>query len=100
MPLVAQARVLVAQNGNNEAISLLSRSEESAQSGGRQGRLIEILILKAPAMQAAGDTTQAVVTLVKSLTLAEPEGYMWIFLDEGEPMMKMLGRLKLLGTRP
>ena len=56
---ITQARVFIAQNKPDEAIRLLSGLEESARSGGRQGRLIEIMILKALAMQGVGDTAQA-----------------------------------------
>jgi LuxR family maltose regulon positive regulatory protein len=97
---IAQARVLIAQNKSGQAIRLLSCLEESAHSGGRQGRLIEIMILKALALQAAGDTTQAVVALAKSLTLAEPEGYARIFLDEGEPMLELLEKLRTSKLTP
>ena len=86
---ITQARVFIAQNKPDEAIRLLSGLEESARSCGRQGRLIEIMLLKALALQAVGDTQQAVVSLTKSLILAEPEGYVRIFLDEGQPMQML-----------
>jgi LuxR family maltose regulon positive regulatory protein len=70
----------------------LSGLEEYAQAGGRIGRLIEITILKALALQAAGDSTQAELTLTKSLTLAKPNGYRRIFLDEGGPMQLLLAQ--------
>jgi LuxR family maltose regulon positive regulatory protein len=89
---ITQARVFIAQNKLDEAIRLLSRLEESARSGGRQGRLIEIITLKALAMQAEGDTTQADIALTKSLVLAEAEGYLRIFLDEGQPMQLLLAQ--------
>jgi LuxR family maltose regulon positive regulatory protein len=90
---IAQARVFIAQKQANEAIGLLSHLEEIARSSGRQGRLIEIMILKTLALQAVGDTPQANIALMKSLALAEPEGYMRIFLDEGEMMAKLLMQL-------
>jgi len=93
MALIAWARVQIAQNKLYEAIDLLSSLEEVARSGMRKGRLIEILLLKALALQAMEDTTQANVAIMESLTLAEPEGYMRIFLDEGEPMLKLLSHL-------
>lgn len=97
---IAQARVLLAQNKPNESIRLLSSLVEIARSGGRMGKLIEILILKALAMQTMGDTDQAAITLTKGLSLAEPEGYMRIFLDEGKPMIKLLKRLKTSKLTP
>jgi LuxR family maltose regulon positive regulatory protein len=89
---IMEARVFIAQNKLEEGIRLLSYLEESAQSGGRMGRRVEITILKALALQAAGDSTQADITLTKSLTLAEPGGYKRIFLDEGRPMQLLLAQ--------
>lgn len=89
---IMQARVFIAQNKLDEAIHLLSSLEESAQSSGRQGRLIEIMILKALAMQAARDATQAEIALTKSLALAEPGGYVRVFLDEGRPLQLLLAQ--------
>jgi LuxR family maltose regulon positive regulatory protein len=70
----------------------LTRLEERAESGGRTGRLIEILILKALTLQILGETAQALAALEKSLSQAEPEGYARIFLDEGEPMQQLLSQ--------
>jgi ATP/maltotriose-dependent transcriptional regulator MalT len=96
-----QARVFIAQNKLDEAIRLLSCLEETARSGGRQGRLIEMMILKALAMQRMGDVAQAEKDLAESLALAEPEGYLRIFLDEGQPMRMLLAQwLALAGAGP
>lgn len=83
---ITQARVFIAQNKLDEAIRLLSGLEESARSGGRQGRLIDIMLLKALALQGVGSNAQAGLALTKSLTLAEPSGYVRVFLDEGRPI--------------
>jgi LuxR family maltose regulon positive regulatory protein len=89
---ITQARIFMAQNKPDEAIRLLTCLEESARSGGRQGRLIEIIILKALALQTVGDSTQADIALKKSLALAKPEGYVRVFLDEGRPMQMLLAQ--------
>ena len=89
---MTRARVLTAHRRPKEAISLLSQLEDSARSGGRQGRLIEIMLLKALALQAVGDTAQADVCLRRSLSLAEPEGYVRLFLDEGQPAQMLLAQ--------
>ncbi len=89
---ITQARVLVAQNKPNAAIRLLSCLEESARSGGRQGRLIEILILQALALQKQGDPAQALAVLATSLALAQAEGYVRVFVDEGSPMQSLLAQ--------
>jgi len=89
---IMQARVFIAQNKPDKAIRLLGRLEESARSEGRKGRLIEIMILKALAMQEVGEPAQALGILAKSLALAEPEGYMRIFLDEGQALQMLLAQ--------
>jgi LuxR family transcriptional regulator, maltose regulon positive regulatory protein len=89
---ITQARVFIAQNKLDEAIRLLSCLEETARSGGRQGRLIEIMILKALTILRMGDTAEANIALAKSLSLAESEGYLRIFLDEGQPMQMLLAQ--------
>ena len=92
---ITQARVFIAQEKLDEAIRLLSRLEEIARSDGRMGRLLEIMILKALAMQRLGNTAQADIALTKCLTLAEPEGYLRIFLDEGQPMRLLISDFRL-----
>jgi len=98
---ITQARVFIAQKKLDEAIRLLSCLEETARSGERTGRLIEIMLLKVLALQALGETAQATITLSKCLVLAEPGGYARVFLDEGQPMQMLLARwLSHAGSSP
>jgi ATP/maltotriose-dependent transcriptional regulator MalT len=87
---ITRARAFIAQNKSNEAIRLLSRLEETARSAGRMGRVIEILLLEALAFWVVNESKSALLALTKCLTLAEPGGYARIFLDEGQPMQRML----------
>jgi LuxR family maltose regulon positive regulatory protein len=73
-----------------EAIGMLERLLKAAQDGGRLGSVIEILVLQALAHHAQGDRPAALVPLERALTLAEPEGYVRLFLDEGSPMAQLL----------
>jgi LuxR family maltose regulon positive regulatory protein len=84
------ARLLTAQGRQAEAISLLERLLRSAQVDGRSGSAIEILVLQALIDQAQGNMTRALEHLERALTLAEPEGYVRIFVDEGIPMRELL----------
>ncbi|HEX6035037.1 MAG TPA: LuxR C-terminal-related transcriptional regulator, partial [Anaerolineales bacterium] len=98
---ITQARVFLAQNKLEEAIYLLSCLEKFAQLGGRTGRLIEIIILKALALQEMGRHAQANLALTKCLTLANLGGYVRVFLDEGEPMRLLLAQwLAHASSRP
>jgi LuxR family maltose regulon positive regulatory protein len=97
---VTLARVLIARYKSDretgsihEAIGLLERLLHAAEEGKRMGSVIEILALLALAHAAQGDIPPALVPLERALTLAEPEGYVRIFLDEGKPMVELLGRM-------
>jgi LuxR family maltose regulon positive regulatory protein len=89
---ITQARVFIAQNKPDKAIGLLSHLEDIARSAGRMGRVVEILLLEALAMWETGDSEHAVLALTKCLTLAEPERYVRVFLDEGRPMQLLLAK--------
>jgi LuxR family transcriptional regulator, maltose regulon positive regulatory protein len=89
---IARVRVFMAQNKLDDAMGLISTLEENAQSFGRIGRLIEIKILKALSMQKMGNIVRANNALAESLALAEPEGYLRVFLDEGQPIQMLLNQ--------
>jgi LuxR family maltose regulon positive regulatory protein len=72
------------------ALGLLARLLQAAEEGGRNGSVIEILILQALAHQAQGDQSHALSSLERALTLAEPEGYVRSFVDEGEAMRLLI----------
>ena len=74
----------------HEAMGLLKRLLQAAEEGGRMGSVIEILVLQAIAHEAQGDSPGALVPLERALSLAEPEGYVRIFVDEGLPMARLL----------
>ena len=84
--LIAQYQITRMDDDLHTALSLLARLLQAAETGGRNGSVIEILILRSLAYQAQGDQTRAFASLERALTLAEPEGYVRIFLDEGEAM--------------
>ncbi|WP_432841305.1 LuxR C-terminal-related transcriptional regulator [Dactylosporangium sp. CA-092794] len=79
-----------AADGHEAALGLLHRLETAAEEGGRAGNLIEVLILRARALQARGDTAAALVPLERALSLAEPEGYVRVFVDGGPAVATLL----------
>ncbi|MFC1997350.1 LuxR C-terminal-related transcriptional regulator [Chloroflexota bacterium] len=94
---ITLARVHIAQyvydrvdSSINEAMGLLNRLLKAAEEGGRTGSVIEILVLQALAHEAQGDISPALVSLERALVLAEPEGYVRLFVDEGPPMALLL----------
>jgi LuxR family maltose regulon positive regulatory protein len=90
---ITLARLLIAQGEHHGALGLLERLLEAAEAGGRGGSVIEILVLKALVLQAQNDIPNALATLQRALSLAEPEGYVRTFVDEGPPMATLLKQL-------
>ncbi len=83
-------RMLFCQGEVEDALALSERLLQLAEATSRTGRLIEILALRAIAFQAKRDLAQALSTLDRAMALAEPERYVRVFLDEGEPMARLL----------
>jgi LuxR family maltose regulon positive regulatory protein len=88
------ARVLDAQGRHGEALSLLDRLMGSAQAEERHGSAIGILAIQAVVNQTQGNRTRALECLERVLALAEPEGYIRVFVDEGEPMRSLLAEFQ------
>jgi LuxR family transcriptional regulator, maltose regulon positive regulatory protein len=80
--------------GNGHALpptmALLERLRQAADAGDRMGSVIEILVLQAIAYQIRGDVPAALGPLGRALTLAEPEAYARVFLDEGPSLAALL----------
>jgi LuxR family maltose regulon positive regulatory protein len=104
---ITLARVLLAQYKSDradrsihDALRLLDRLLPAAEDGGRMGSAIEILVVLALAHAARGDTRAALVPLGRALALAEPEGYIRLFVDEGLPMARLLREAAARGMVP
>jgi len=94
---VTLARALLArhqgesrQRSLHEASRFLERLLPAAEEGRRTASVIEILVLRALAHQRLGDLAAALACLERALTLAEPEGYVRVFVDEGPPLVSLL----------
>ena len=96
---ISLARVLLAahtQVGDTfltDAVHLLERLARAAETGGRNGSLIEVLILHSLACQAAGKLETALASLERAARLAEPEGYFSLFTREGPAIAVLLTAL-------
>jgi LuxR family maltose regulon positive regulatory protein len=101
------ARLLLARHSTerveallDQAKTLLGRLLTSAEDGGRTGTVTEVLVLQALVQQARGDTASALAPLRRAVTLAEPEGYVRLFADEGPPMAALLKALARQAAAP
>ena len=98
--LLARAKSERAGHSLREAIGLLHRLLEAAEAGERTGRVIEILVLQALAHQMQGEVPAALAPLERALALAEPEGFVRLFVDEGQPMGQLLREVAARGITP
>jgi LuxR family transcriptional regulator, maltose regulon positive regulatory protein len=88
--LLAQGARDRADHGIGAASELTERLLAAAEDGGRSGSAIDILVVQALARHAGGDPAGALTSLARAVALAEPEGYVRVFIDEGPPMAALL----------
>jgi LuxR family maltose regulon positive regulatory protein len=91
---VARIRLLLAKGQPDLALEHLNPILARATTGQRWNHVIEIRLLQALAYQMRRDTTQALATLSEAVCLAEPEGYIHRFVDEGVEMAILLNKLR------
>jgi LuxR family transcriptional regulator, maltose regulon positive regulatory protein len=91
------ARLLLAQGMRDRADDRIAAAAElterllaAAEDGGRHGSAIDILVVQALARHARDDPAGALTSLARAVALAEPEGYVRVFIDEGPPMLALL----------
>lgn len=88
--LLTESRQDGAVRSMQKALKLLQRLLWAAQAGSRQASVVEISLLLALTHAAQSDTPAALPHLQRALVLAEPEGYVRLFLDEGPPLARLL----------
>lgn len=99
------ARLLIAEHrrGGGDidgAVGLLDRLLRAAEDGGRLAGVIEALMLRAIAQNAAGAAPAALASLRRAVSLAEPEGYVRLFIDEGLHLAALLKTLRRQPSAP
>ena len=83
-------RLWLAEGRAGEALALLDQAIPRVEKWRRPGLEIEMRLLRALAFQAQGQPEKAFDALERALALAEPEGYVRLFADEGEPARRLL----------
>jgi LuxR family maltose regulon positive regulatory protein len=98
--LIARHRVEPDARALGGALTLLGRLLAAADRGGRGASVIEVLMLQATACDAGGDAPAALAALRRAVTLAQPEGYVRLFTDEGAPMVALLKAMRKQPAAP
>ena len=87
------ARILIAESRLNDAMELLERLSKAEEKGGHILRQIETLLLKTLILKEQRNINESFISLGTALSLAEPGGYIRIFLDEGPLIAELLERM-------
>ena len=90
LPL-GQARVLLARGEPSAALAVLGPLRQQMEARDWQDELLKVMVLQAIALQADGQKDQALQVLGKALALAEPGGFVRIFVDEGPRILLSCG---------
>jgi LuxR family maltose regulon positive regulatory protein len=91
----ALAHIQMAQGQWDAAYAAVAKLLHNAEATNHGRYVIWALVLQALILQAQGDTAAALVPLERALTLAEPEGYVRVFVDEGAPMKLLIADCRL-----
>jgi LuxR family maltose regulon positive regulatory protein len=100
LPLIAAeafklslARIYIALRKNEKAFRLLDEIQATVGPDGRFGRLLEVYLLRALALQKQDEgqiSNEAVVSLERALDLAQAPGFVMLFLEEGPALVPLL----------
>ncbi len=99
LPL-SQARVRLAQGDPAAALGLLAPVRQQAETRHWPDERLKALALQAVALHAHGDREKAAHALAEALALAEPGGFIRLFVDEGPPMAQLLSEAAARAIRP
>jgi LuxR family maltose regulon positive regulatory protein len=97
---ICQARVYLAQGDAAAAVAVLEPLRRKVETEVRQDERLKVIVLQGVAHHAHDDKDKAMQLLDDALTLAEPGGFIRTFVDEGQPMARLLGEARLHGIAP
>jgi len=97
---ISQARVHLAQRDPSAALEVLAQLLQQAEAKGWADERLKVMVLQAVALHMNGEKDKAVQLLCDALALAEPGGFIRLFVDEGLPMAHLLSAAAAQGMMP
>ena len=89
LPLL-QARTLIAQGDPSAALALLVPYRQQVEEKRWEDHQLQVMVLQTLALHLQGEKAQAFLVLSEALTLAEPGGFIRLFVENGEPMRLLI----------
>jgi LuxR family maltose regulon positive regulatory protein len=99
LPL-SQAGALIAQGNPSAALAVLEPLRRQMETRGLADERLKTLVLQALAQYMCGGKEKAAQVLGIALELAEPGGFIRLFVDEGVAMAQLLSTAVAQGIRP
>jgi LuxR family maltose regulon positive regulatory protein len=96
---ISQARVHLAKGDSSAALAVLEAFRRELEAKAWEDELLRVMVLQAIALRAHGEKDDAVLLVGDALRLAQPEGFIRVFVDEGEPMTQLLTEANAHGIR-
>jgi LuxR family maltose regulon positive regulatory protein len=97
---ISQARLHLARGDAAGALALLDPLRQQMEAKGWEDERLKVMVLQALALHAHDKTDEAVQLLGEALALAEPGGFIRLFVDEGIPMAQLLSEAAARGIMP
>jgi LuxR family maltose regulon positive regulatory protein len=96
----SQARVALTEGDTAAALAILEPYRREMEAKGWEDERLRAMVLQAVAHRAHGNKDKAMHVLGDALALAEPGGFIRLFVDEGLPMAQLLSNAAALGMMP
>ena len=97
---ISRARVHLTQGDPSTALAVLEQFRRHVEAKGWEDERLKVMALQALAHRAYGEKEKAMQLLGDALTLAEPGGFIRLFVDEGPPMAHLLSEAAARGMKP
>jgi len=97
---VSQARIHLAEDDPSAALAALDPLRQQMEASNWEDERLRVMVLQALARHAHGEKDEALRVLGDALAMAEPGGFIRIFVDEGIPMARLLSEAASHGIMP
>jgi LuxR family maltose regulon positive regulatory protein len=97
---ISRARVRLAQGDTTATLAMLAPLRQQAEAKGWADERLMLMMVEALALHAHGDKDKAMRVLGDVLTLAQPGGFIRLFVDEGLAMAQLLSEAAARGMMP
>ncbi len=93
------ARILLAKDDLDDALEVTDRLLEVQEKASRVLNQIETLIIKSLILEKKQRRSESIDVLLQAITLAEPGGYIRVFVDEGSPLAALIEEIEGFGKK-